>query len=257
MIIKLYRLIVVLLAVAMAGCSSQSMKSVTQTITGSESEQELAPVQLDSSPISIIIPNKNYKNVKDAFEDTHFPGYRNGGKGRYDALKITELADGITIERRTDNGTIGSGIKYYADAKLEDNALVITLKRAVKYQQGLFGKFPVPRFTEEDALNVISTPNVWFDFEIDSEFDKASVDANFTRLAKKSGIINRQARQYYYVVDLDGREVLYLPESYPYRGGTKVSFKVKIPGKLDDNNKVNFENDLEAVKDALNSIVNS
>ena len=118
-------------------------------------------------------------------------GFRHGilrqGRGFYDRLVIRKVGDNvIEIERREDNGPVGSGrvyrVNFTTQRATDSYTLTLQPVETRSYQQGLFGKFPVPKLTEQELRShILLGASIDSRFEVNSPYSGESVYANFSR----------------------------------------------------------------------------
>lgn len=232
-----------LVALSIAGCVT----------TGSNNPSE--PIQLQEAPITYRIPfAQGLVRTPGLLKDLRLPSMSNYvGGGRYERLLYENMTPStFVVHRRVDNGEAGSGIKYNVDYSLVESSqgYVITLhpKQYSTYQQGLIGKFPVPRFGQRELHDTLTSGSIHYKFEVDSPFSPESTFANFRRLLKREIFrpgekdpVTGKIFQDRFVSIHRGKQVSYVVEHYPYRNGSKILVWAIIPAAETSVNVVDYE----------------
>ena len=145
-----------------------------------------------------------------------------GSKNEAQSLRFSKRNDSIEVHRRIDNGTAGSGIVFMVDYVQEDQSTHTLYKFKTqdgeprRYQDGWLGKFPIPAFTEKDALEALLSGTVGYSLEMNSEFPVNSIVANFRRLANGS-------------INLGAAKVRFKYDVTAYRAGSKIFITTELP----------------------------
>lgn len=182
-----------------------------------------------------------------------------GSSTKQKKIKLDKLNDtSLTVERRTDNGAAGSGVIYQVDYEISNSSGVeiisFTSKENPKtYQEGLFGKFPVPNFTDQDLIKYLSSGDVRFSIEENSNFSVDSTKANFERLANG---ISRSGKNYGQI-EIDGEKVRFSYKVYPYRNGSKVVVETTINNREVVDGVIDYSKKVAQFKKMIKEIVNS
>ncbi len=201
-------------------------------------------------------------------------GFRHGilreGRGFYDRLVIRKVGDNvIEIERREDNGPVGSGRVYHVNfiTQRAADSYKLTLQpvETRTYQQGLFGKFPVPKLTEQELRShVLLGASIDSRFEVNSPYSGESVYANFSRTLRMapppmtlSGApIISAASQNTFALPYRGKLVRVSVTMVPYRNGSKAMMHLQVPAIETSPNTVDFKVLLDGIKAELTKLVN-
>lgn len=166
---------------------------------------------------------------------------------RHEALTPTTF----TVHVRTDNGVSGSGIRYQVGYSVRENGqgYEATFAPATRssYQEGLIGRFPLPNFTDQNLRQHLGSLQLVYKFEVDSPYNTDSVTANFMRNAEvrtdRQGFadpVTGKIYSTYYVARLNGRNMPFVVQVYPYRNGSKAVIHATIPGQETSPNTVDF-----------------
>lgn len=155
--------------------------------------------------------------------------------------------------------TKGSGIRYLINYTIEkgnsEYKFVFQPIKVTSYQQGLLFPVPIPKFDNDDLLRFLMGTRIEYKFEVDSEFNKESIYANFERTAKitrpKKENIPATGR-----ISCKGKPVSFSLEIFPYRNGSKAVLSIQIPG-MASSNTVDFRTMLDEAKAQLVKIVKS
>lgn len=172
---------------------------------------------------TILIPKDPQITSKGGFFGVyHVPMTTTGHRTAQQKLFLSKKSDSVEVHRRVDNGTAGSGIIYTLKFSEEDQPTQTVLKfssiaqEPKKYQEGLFGKFDVPVFSEEEALKTLLSGKIGYQVEIDTQYPVDSIKANFKRLANGDIAIGPTRVSFQY-------------EVVPYRTGSKAIVKALLP----------------------------
>ncbi|MCL1139384.1 hypothetical protein [Shewanella pneumatophori] len=218
-------------------------------------------------------PSVRYKLPLDRAIDIRFNTYNrcvnsgSSGCGKYDNIKLAQGKDSILVERRVHNGIAGSGAVFSIDKKTErtEKATIVTYQpvKMSSYHEGLLFSFGIPKL---DITNYLSQSQFKTKFEVDSDYSSQSVKANFDRLMQKA---SRDFRIYeentnskldledYYMVDLDGAQVVMLIETFPYRDGSKVVVNAVVQSKETGSGLVDVSAILKSVEEKVSQVVKS
>jgi len=226
-----------------------------------------------ASPTPVSIPTITYLLPKDSavFNPTggdplQFRPFTGGVPTKRELLRFNFNGDPGEVERRTDNGTIGSGKRYAVQKAVTDlgdqTKIEFTPISYTTYKQGLLLPFPVPAFSDEDLTQFLLSAEIYVKFEIDSEFNSESTYANFVRLLQVrpnsdgardpvSGKIFKQI----FVVPLRGKDATLSIETFPYRNGSKVVVHGRILATPTGPNTVDFGLLIEELRTKLKEVV--
>lgn len=246
---------------AMAGCAKMTPKPVQIT--------EL------TNPVStnVIIPNDPNVDANVftslAFTASWGQSYYNGNISKQQLIRIKNKTEStFELDRRTDNGRAGSGIVYSVDYSLNknDKNTVLAFKpiKFKTYQEGLIMPFSVPDFNESDLVSYITSNQVHYKLEIDSQYNTESIFANFKRLATEERFrqgekdpVTGKIFKNRFSMPVNNGKIIFSLETFPYRNGTKAVIYLNVPGYLTSDNTVDFNVILSDIKSKLESIVNS
>ena len=237
------------------------------TATTPSKEEPPRATAVSQAPVTYIVPNDaDFAVQPGPVNRLVFVGYQGGEPTKREIVRFNFSSDTGFLERRTDNGTAGSGKRYTIkkSATVEDQRVVVnfTAIEYVTYQQGLIGKFAVPSYTDEDASKFLKSAYLYVKFEVDSEYNPESTYANFVRLMKArtvragerdpvSGKIFKQE----FGTNLRGRELSITVETFPYRNGSKALVYARIPGVETAPNEIDFAVLIREVRERLSQIV--
>jgi len=201
-------------------------------------------------------------------------GFRHGilrqGRGYYDRLVFRKAGDNaLEVERREDNGSVGSGRLYRINMTTQRSVDSYTLSlqpvETRSYQQGLFGKFPVPKFTEQDLRAVVLLgASIDARYEVNSQYPGESILANFSRTLRPapppvtlsgSPILSAHTDNVF-ALPYRGKLVRVSATMAPYRNGSKAIFLIQVPAIETSPNTVDFKELLNGIKAELTKIVN-
>lgn len=170
---------------------------------------------------SYIIPEEIIKD-KPAEELFQFKPFHYEVSTKQEKLFIEKRGKLWKIERRTDNGSVGSGKVFHIEIIKQHlgHSVKVTflVKKESKYQQGLVFPFSVPEF---DIKKYLASASIPYTFELDSKYDIASIKANFNRLLEK-----KAKNRYFFKSDLAHYNSHV--DFYPYRGGAKAVINATI-----------------------------
>jgi len=227
-------------------------------LTGCSGGNVLIPAQNDvkeikNIQITYILPPQ-VEEQPCTFNGLKFQTYNNRGtETKIERLYVYSANNGLKVERRTDNGVAGSGVIYTIDANViskSDNKIVtLTPKTQETYQQGLILPFPIPNF---DIETYLSTAKLNYKFELNSDYQVASVKANFDRILGKSF----DSRDIYKLV-IEDEEFEIETDIYPYRNGSKIVITTTIYNKKSKNGVINVVTKIEKLKRQIEKIINS
>ncbi len=239
------RLVIILpfILLTLIGCAGNNI-----LIPQPNTVQEVKNIQ-----VTYILPNDIEKRSC-TFNGLSFRQYNGGTDTKIERLHIDYVANGLQVERRTDNGIAGSGIIYTIDANVipKSDATMITLTPRTQktYQEGLILPFPVPNFDIEQYL---SEATLYYKFELNSEYPATSIKANFERLLERFNAID----SYTYILQLEGAELKIKANIYPYRNGSKVVINIVLYNKESSNGVIDVVKKIEEAKKQIEKIINS
>jgi len=251
------RLVIMLLClVAVSGCAGLTPRPAQN-------------VQLNNPQIiTIIIPNDKMVDSR-KITQLNFDRRFGGQKEKQEKIFLTDVTNSsFNVERRTDNGTAGSGIVYHVNHTIEtaDGRTVVTYKPTDyrTYQQGLVLPFAVPVFTEQDLAEYLISQPVYFSLEIDSQYNTESIYANFIRLVErerlrpgeKDPVTGKIFRDKFFLPGRNGK-IYFSLETFPYRNGSKAIVHMVVPGSFTSDNVVDFGIILNDLKTQLVCVANS
>lgn len=225
------------------------------SLLGACAVPQMAPpktVQVVMEPVRYFIPN-DAGVIEQPWSTNRlvFEGYERGESVKRERLIFNLSSELGVVERRTDNGTAGSGRRYTVRKSIttDRDRTVVTFAAvdSTEYQQGLVLPFPVPAFEAADLRKFLASAHLHVKFEVDSEFSPESTYANLVRLLKSrpyrpgekdpvSGKIFKQE----FIASLRGRDVSLAVETFPYRNGSKAVIYARIPGSETSPNTVDF-----------------
>lgn len=226
-------------------------------------------VQLkNQQELKVVIPyDKEVNAVR--FTRFEFVGQSWGRSTKQEQISTKgNVEGGFFVERRTDNGTSGSGKIYQVNCAVEknkDNMVIKFQPVAYKtYQQGLILPFKVPSFTEQELIEYIAKQSVFLSLELTSPYNTESTYANFMRLTENiSGLrgekdsITAKLYKGQFVLSSKYGKVVFSLETFPYRNGSKAVINLAIPGSFTSDNEVDFVVIIKEIKAQLENIVNS
>ncbi len=232
-------------------------------------------ISVDNTPILIKVPSdsniiasRGDKVVGDlAIPNlvlTKIPG------ASYSRIFIENKSDNdFTVHVRNDNGVAGSGVKYrvsYSLSQTNGSGYTITLTPQFRseYQQGLIGKFPIPKFPDNALRDYLKSFTLVYKFEVDSQYNSDALMANFLRLAKVQRNMNGRpdpvtGKIYSQVFQTQYKDKAanYTVQTYPYRQGSKAVIHMELPARETSPNEIDFDIIINDIKSELERIANS
>lgn len=216
-------------------------------------------------------PSVSYKLPLDQSVDISFYEHNrcvsSGSNGctKYDSIKFGRKAGNVVVERRVHNGVAGSGSVYTITetTKRTSDASIVTYQpvKMSSYQQGLILSFPVPQM---DIADYLSNSQFKTKFEVNSEYPSQSVKANFDRMMNKArsdfrfyGTNSQLDLEDYYMVDVDGAQVVMLVETFPYRNGSKVVVNAVVQTHKSNTGIIDVAAIMKSVEEQVAKVVNS
>jgi len=220
------------------------------------------------SELTVIIP---YDKEVDAilFTNINFTKERWGRTTRQEKITtFDKTAEEFKVERRTDNGTSGSGkiytVIYMVKKKTESMEFNFKASSFETYQEGLILPFAVPEFSEEDLLKFIARQQLYLSLEINSQYNTESIYANFMRMAEKAPFypgekdpVTGKAYKDKFEMNSKFGKITFTLEAYPYRNGSKAVVHLSVPGTFTSRNTVDFREIINEIRSQLEAIVNS
>ena len=228
-----------------------------------------APTQVTVQPVIYLIPNDPAVLAPARATDRLlFRDIAGGVPSKRELILHDFSAETGSVERRTDNGTIGSG-KRYAVRKVvtnlgEQTKVEFQPVSFTTYKQGLILPWPVPEFSDESLVKYLSSAELFAKLEIDSPYNSESTYANFVRLLKvksntsgESDPVSGKIFKQTFVASLRDREVVLTVETFPYRNGSKAVIYARIPATQTEPNTVDFGALLQELRTQLEAVVNA
>lgn len=172
----------------------------------------------------------------------------------------------FTVHARVSNGTAGSGVKYSVGFTVTDNgngaySVTYTPLERGTYQQGLFGKFSVPNFTDNDLVSYLRSGGLHYKFEVNTSYPSDSVFANFERLANprdfqygQTDPVTGKIFKKRYQISYGASQINFTLEAYPYRNGSKAVVYTIVPATETAPGEVDYAVILSDVKHLLEKI---
>lgn len=212
--------------------------------------------------LKVRIPtDPNIETTADSYSPYRLQSRDWGTATRQEKIRVTDKGNGeLVVHRRVDNGTAGSGRVYrlhVTSAAVPNGTeltFVTTQEPPQEYREGLFGRFPVPAFSDEDLVQFLASGTVAYKLELDAEFPVDAIAANFERLAK--GRTTRSG-QHVGAVVIDGAPVEFSYDVMPYRNGSKAVIRAQLTPAAAGAGAVDFAPLIEALKQALSNVVNA
>lgn len=218
--------------------------------------------------ITVIVPNDK---AVDASKLTriNFDNRWAGHKEKQEKITVgNKTNSSFNVERRTDNGTAGSGKIYSVNYMIENvnDSTVIKYQPVTyrTYQQGLVMPFAVPVFTEQDLTEYLISQPVYYNLEINSQYNTESTYSNFIRLVERTKVkqgekdpVTGKIFKDKFALNYKGEKIYFSLESFPYRNGSKVIVHLVVPGSFTSENVVDFGIILNDIKTQLEGVANS
>lgn len=243
-----------------------SVALLASSLVACKSTPPPADVSLTSNP------SVTYKLPLDQSVDIKFDTYNrcveygdSGSCMKSQLLKFERKAGNVVVERRVASPINSAGSIYTIQetSERDENASVVTyqpLKLSV-YETGLLA----PNAPRVDLSGYLSRTQFSTKFEINSDFPSASVKANFDRLMNKArsdfriyGNTNSDLDlEDYYMVDVDGAQVVMLVESFPYRNGSKVVVNAVVQTRKSSNGVIDVAAIMKSLKEKVGEVVSS
>ena len=245
-----------LVPVVLAGCAGMT-------------PQPAQNVQLTNpQTITVIIPNDK---AVDASKITriNFDNRWGGHREKQEKIAvINKTNSSFKVERRTDNGTAGSGKIYNVNYTVENSNDTTVIKFQPTdyrtYQQGLVLPFAVPIFTEEDLTEYLIKQPVYYNLEINSQYNTESTYSNFIRLVERAKVVQGEKDPVTgkifkdkFAIPYKNGKIFFSMESFPYRNGSKIIVHLVVPGSFTSDNVVDFGIILTDIKTRLEGVANS
>ncbi len=240
--------------IMLSGCSNNEL---VKNITHSDINWQIKPdapqdTMVNNIEVSYSIPSVLLHN-KSVSQFLTFKTFHTGRESKQEKLFLRQNGQNLwSIERRTDNGIAGSGVIYDVEVKEEKlkkdmTKVSLVVTREYKYQEGLILPFAVPDF---DIRKYLANSQITYEFELDSKYDKESIQDNFQRLlgANYDNI-------YHFGTGL--AEYSNTISLYSYRGGTKIKIKSLIQFVQSDVSIVNVDKIIIDLKNKIKNIVDS
>jgi hypothetical protein len=218
--------------------------------------------------ITVIIPNDTMLDSS-KIARVNFDNRWGGHKEKQEKINvISKTNNSFKVERRTDNGTAGSGVIFNVNYTVETSGgnTVVTYQPTDyrTYQQGLVLPFAVPIFTVQDLTEFIVSQPVYYNLEIDSQYNTESIYSNFIRLVErakfrqgeKDPVTGKIFKDKFTIPYKDGK-VSFSLETFPYRNGSKVVVHLVVPGSFTSENVVDFGIILKDIRTQLEGVANS
>ena len=226
-------------------------------------------VQLTNPPqLVVLIPyDKEISALK--FTQGSFDNRYGGRPTQQEKILVkNKTENSFSVERRTDNGSSGSGKVYnmtYSLEKAKDNMIFKYQPTSFKtYQQGFIMPFEVPSFPEQELIEYIAFQSVNLSLDLNSPYNVESTYANFTRLAEKVPFkrgekdpVTGKIYKDKFALSSKYGKVFFSLEAFPYRNGSKVVITMAVPGAFTGGNEVDFGLIIKEIKTQLDGIVNS
>lgn len=222
----------------------------------------LTSLPATAAHVKVIIPiDPNIQPNGDFQSPYHLDSRRWGTDTRQEKIIVLDKGNGdMFVNRRVDNGTAGSGRLFHLTATQvtgeKDTALTFatTDEPPYEYREGLFGRFPLPDFSDEDLATFLASGYIEYKFEINSDFPAESINANFTRLAngrptRNGGNVGE--------VQVNGVSVKFLYNVMPYRNGSKATIEADLKINKAENGVVDFRPWIDQMKAAVTAVVSS
>ena len=259
-------IVFILVGVSLGGCLT--------TQNGGTAPQPVAATQTAIPPITVSVPNDpaivqsvgNTPYALLAFSNNNPPCDKFANNGRIFRLYVeNKTGTSFVVHSRIDNCIAGSGVKYQVNYTISrnDQGLTLGLQPVGRstYQEGLVMPMPIPSFGDRDLLDFLEQPVVAYQFEVNSNFNKDSVFANFTRLSRrvteKDGSLPDVKHKDWFSIQVNNRPVKFSVEVYPYRDGSKAVIYARVPGIETSPNTVDFREIFNLLKTRIEEIVNS
>ena len=215
-----------------------------------------------AAQVKILIPNDPNIQLNGDFQSPyHLDSRRWGTDTRQEKIIVLDKGNGdMIVNRRVDNGTAGSGRLFHLTATQVAGEKDTTLTFATtdeppyEYREGLFGRFPLPEFSDEDLAAFLASGYIVYKFEVNADFPAESIDANFTRLAngrptRNGGNVGE--------VQVNDVAVKFLYNVMPYRNGSKATIEANLKLNKTENGMVDFRPWIDQLKKAVTAIVSS
>ena len=138
--------------------------------------------KLEKKSVQYKIPSLT--SDSESMSKLNFFEYSTGANSKFDRLLIHNIdSNTLKLERKTDNGSVGSGLIYKINISeektLNSTNIIYTPEELTTFQNGLILPFKVPEFDVSDYLS--KKGYIYYNFEINSEYPPSSIKANFAR----------------------------------------------------------------------------
>jgi hypothetical protein len=203
------------------------------------------------------ILQQQFFDFKTVENKLYFSTFHNGKESRQEKLLLTKGNTKWQVERRTDNGSGGSGrifnIDFLKEKKNKTISITFIPTKEIQYQEGLILPFSVP---EWNIKSYLSSAEVRFSFELNSKYSPDSVKANFDRYINDKSETEYYSSSSTYYLPLNGAYSSNKIKFYPYKNGTKLVFNSSLSKMKVVNNTVDVRKSIKSLKDVMNKILN-
>jgi hypothetical protein len=243
---------------ALAGCAGLTPKPAQN-------------VQLTNpQSITVIIPNDKMvdssKIARVDFDDR----WRGLGEEQEKIVITDKTNNNFKVGRRSyySGGTAGSGVTFTVNHSVETSGDTTVVKyQPTEYrtdQQGLVLPLPVPNFTVQNLTEYLIKQPVYYNLEINSQYNTESIFSNFVRLVERAQFrqgekdpVTGKIFKDRFAISYKNKKVYFTLETFPYRNGSKVIVHLVVPGSLTSDNVVDFGIILNDIKTQLEGVANS
>lgn len=255
---------------ALSGCASNGQFDVTNPL-GTITQPPHTHEAIATTPITVFVPSDSniragagtqiVRDIRlEPWNLTAMPGAM-----YYRMFVKNNTGSSLQVEARVDNGVAGSGLIYdvnYTVKQMRDGyEVVFTPVEKETYQQGLIGKFPVPNFTLENLRSYLTSFNIYYEFDINSQYNPESVYANFARLAQVQNFaagerdpITNKIYKNWFVSSVDGKKFRYVLQTYPYHNGTKAVVYASVPPVENSNGVFDYAESIRDIRKQVTDI---
>ena len=252
---RIHEFQVVIIFFIIAGCSQEHINLSGQYKAEEKSVVDLAPI-FYVVPVSICQNNLDYTLQQLRFPTTTQEREYTRTLTRFYLRNNT--TNEYILEKRKDNYSAGSGIKYIVSVTRENYnkhscSVMITFKRKDVYREGIL-TMAAPQFNSEDVLEFFKTVEIIFNFSILSKYSAESTYASFDRMLALRNIAKLEGKTN---VKINNSTVFASIKVYPYRSGSMIEVKGTTEATEKNVNKLDFTHQIKAIKDRFISIAES
>lgn len=210
-------------------------------------------------------------------EDTLFPymALPTMNQGVHDSNQRNQIfyenknEDTFVVHRRRFHPAASAGIRYtvaYEERETENSFSVVFQPRSFDtYNETLIGSADShPAFSVDELMDRLSSGQIHYRFEIDSQYNSEAVYANFVRLTtqnpfrggRRDPVSGKIFQNEFFIVHRDA-EVRFVVETFPYRDGSKAVISARIPAVMTSANTIDFTQLVNEIEQRLVDLIDA